>query len=162
MNFLGIGKKITIFILIALIFTLAATLFILSNTKRLPPAPPPVLTAPSPSSKPNIPFTPHPTIMPEGASNGVGPNTDPALVQKYRQDQANQDVYLAKRQRISQLLLKLPYKGTNFTLTYNIKNNLFTLELNKDNPDQGQQEFNQFLAEQNIDKQYMEIDTIYK
>lgn len=51
---------------------------------------------------------------------------------------------------IGELILKLPYEGNDFTLSYNAEDDLFDLYINSANRVQGEAEFESFLKENGI------------
>ena len=51
---------------------------------------------------------------------------------------------------VGNLLNILPYKGTNFSFSFNYQTNVFVLTLNKNNTAQGNTEFDAFLKKNNI------------
>lgn len=156
MNILPFNRKTII--LLALIIAIPVMLILLLVTgfkdkQGLPSSPAPV---------PQASFRPSPSISQPELSNKVGPNTDPALKQKYETDQANQDKFVESRERIGQLITTLPFSGKYFTLSYNIQNNKFTLAIDQNNKALGTSEFTQYLESKGIDKQYMDIVIINK
>lgn len=58
--------------------------------------------------------------------------------------------------RVSQLISKLPYKGTNFSLSYDYGTFKFTLVLNQAKPSEGLSEYNQFLITSGIEPKLIE------
>lgn len=53
-------------------------------------------------------------------------------------------------EKVSQLIKKLPYIGNNFSLSYSFSTNKFTLVLKKDQETAGNQEFDSFLNDNQI------------
>jgi len=123
--------KLLIIFLIVVIILMAILVFFKSENQPLKQTPVPIIK-PSPS----------PTFTP---SSG-GPLPDHTYSYSSEADiQARQ-----QGENVSQLIKKLPYKGTNFTLSYSFSTNRFTLILKKGQEAAGNQEFDTFLKSNEI------------
>jgi hypothetical protein len=66
--------------------------------------------------------------------------TDPTIIEQDRQSIL-----------VSQLIHQTPHEGTNFSLYYDFKKDLFTLYINPSNKDLGESEFAAFLNKNGVD-----------
>ncbi|MBI2596413.1 hypothetical protein HYW46_06830 [Candidatus Daviesbacteria bacterium] len=90
-----------------------------------------------------------------------------AVIQKPETGKKYQIITGADQKQIDQdslvgnLLTKLPYKGTNFSLDYSYNSLQFILTLNTQNKDLGNKEFDQFLLQNQIlDRSWLKYLTI--
>lgn len=88
------------------------------------------------SKKPGQVATPSPTI------SGAVPNN-------YFWTQKTKEAS-KKSYAVGQLIDKLPYKGANFSISYDINNDIFILVLNQNNAMLANKEFDNFLLQNNI------------
>lgn len=87
------------------------------------------------------------------------PNESPEYNQSFQQIAEQESPYHAKRQRVAQLILKLPYSGKNFSLEYDYSNNKFYLTLNKQNPELGLNEYRELLKNNGVEETLLEVST---
>ncbi|GEM_PF-3402042 len=107
------------------------------------------------------------SILGRPPSNQKPSSADPdGPGEEYTKEQKElEDEFLDKDKessRVSQLIDKLPYKGSNFLLEYSYGSLQFTLTLNEKAQSQGLAEFNQFLSANSIDANRMEENLIKK
>lgn len=97
--------------------------------------------------------TPIPTIY---------PNTNSDYIKSFNDLSKQLPTQTAPYEKVSELIKVLPHTGKSFTLKYDITLNQFDLILDKNNPELGQQEFQQFLSSSQVDPSLLDIVTSYK
>lgn len=124
------------YLLIVLLFILAV-IFIVIAIIALPSKKVVILTAPSPTSSANSSTT----------NNAVFNSFPLAIPTDYPPDTAT----------VSALIEKLPYQGTDFSLSYNFADDSFLLSLDATNQAQGETEFENFLKQNGVlDKSWLQ------
>ena len=94
--------------------------------------------------------TPVPIIKPS-PSPTFTPSSDGPLPAHTYSYSSEADIQARQQgENVSQLIKKLPYKGTDFTLSYSFSTNRFTLILKKGQETAGNQEFDSFLKSNEI------------
>lgn len=124
-NFILNHRSLTL--IVGLLIILTVLLILNSGAKNLSPMP-----TPNPANAPNRP-----------AANGGVTFTNTS------QDQQQKTIGY----NVTELIKKLPYSGSNFSLTYDFVTNSFTVTFRSASLEAGQQEFKTFLSRNGIPDQ---------
>lgn len=108
----------------AILIALVALLLGQSRPSPLPPEPIQI-------------FTPSPTAQTS--------QLKPVSGEKYQEISQSDQEQLNKDSLVAQLIKKLPYQGTNFSLEYDYENNQFSITFVSGRQTEGDQEFDAFL-----------------
>lgn len=130
-------KKYSIYLL-----ALGAILFVIISFLILQPGGNKT-TKPQPSPEPSASTTP-PLDDPPLPAQGREYQDSLQVIQKSEEEEISRDSL------VGELLNLIPYKGSNFTLDYSFTNNHFILILDKGSESEGNQEFDQFLKNNNV------------
>ncbi len=126
-----------IFLIIALflaIIVIGSLLFFSNKSNPNPAQPIPVYISPTPS----------PAIVDDR------PDTNTSYINSFENTYKAEAPIIAQQAKVADLIKKLPYSGTNFTLSYDINTNKFTLTLKQGNTDAGNAEFDSYLSANQI------------
>ncbi len=129
-------KRNAIIILVTIVISLITISFVILQfikpTEKQIPVVPQITTTPTQIYQ----ITPTPTV--EEGYKGIKQSIDPETQQKAEQ-----------QLKATQLINKLPYKGKDFSLSYNIKTNTFVIKLGSNLP-AANQEIDAYLKSQGI------------
>lgn len=92
----------------------------------------------------------------------IYPNTDQQYIESAKRIAEQETPFNQKMQQVAKLILTLPYDGKHFSLKYDISINSFDLTINKQFTQEGTQEFEQYLRNKNVDKNLLNLKTVYK
>jgi len=95
-----------------------------------------------------------PVQMPAPVTGGAVPNNY-YWTQKTREDSRNSYA-------VGVLIGKLPYQGTNFSMFYDIKKDIFTVILNSENVAAANKEFDVFLSDNNVQDRSWVLNLVIK
>lgn len=90
------------------------------------------------------------------------PNTDQEYIDSAKRIAEQGTPFNQKMQQVAKLILTLPYEGKYFSLKYDISVNSFDLTINKQFTQDGLEEFELYLKNKNVDKNLLNLETIYK
>lgn len=99
---------------------------------------------------------PMPTMTPTAVgtskpqSSNFEPINRPESREEYQTISTSDRVFLDQSSKVSDLINKLPKKGSFFSMSYNFKGSRFLAVLDKDNQARANEEFDRFLSENGI------------
>ncbi len=110
------------------------------------------------------PQVPIPTRIPASPnqSENLYPDTDQKYIQNFKANIQTEQKFHEQQSKILKMRESLPYFGTNFTLSYDIDTNTFQLYLNRSDQQKGQEEFDAFLKDKEVNKDLITIKTGFR
>lgn len=147
--FLDYLKKNFVYFIAILAIIFALFVLIYSQIKPKPIIiPPPIpIFSPPPSAQPSI------TATPTSIPTSIPAVSRPVPGEQYQTISTNDREQIRRDSLVGQLLNKLPYTGTNFSLEYNYSRNQFIVTLKAGQEDAGNKELDAFLLANQIDSE---------
>lgn len=151
MNSFFVQKRALLFLATLSIVILVVLIGLILTSIFATPSSQSIETTLSPTPTQTIQVSP-PDIRqdPKYRNNPYRVESEPAYIKSLEDIDAKNKEQLEKAGAVGRLLTKLPYTGNAFSLRYDYGNNIFYLTLVRDNRTQGNQEFEQFLRENDI------------